>query len=167
MRLWLLPLFLLLPLTASADKLIGLGYLNGLVGLNLEWAGKHNSFYAMPGGYLISTGYDQKDVRWVAGWRHKMERGLMAEKGFYGGLIVGDLGGESQYERLGAGLEIGHQWVKPYTRWTLSGAVGVLQPLDCTSYRPNSDCNTKEELRRYDLSAEPTAVLGISVSLRR
>ena len=39
MRRWLLSFLALLPLSAAADDaLIGIGYLNGLVGLNLEWA---------------------------------------------------------------------------------------------------------------------------------
>ncbi|EKF74014.1 hypothetical protein A11A3_10926 [Alcanivorax hongdengensis A-11-3] len=167
MRLWLLPLFLLLPLSASADTLIGLGYLNGLTGLNLEWAGKRNSFYGMPAYYLDSGGLDTEELRWVAGWRHKLERGKMAEKGFYSGVLVGDLGGERHYERLGVGLELGHQWVTPYSRWTVSAAMGAMEPLDCEDYHRASRCDTPEERDQYDLDVEPTVVLGVSFSLRR
>ena len=95
MRRWLLSFLALLPLSAAADDaLIGIGYLNGLVGLNLEWATEKNSFYGMPAYYVDSSGLDTEEFRWVAGWRRKMERGLMSEKGFYTGLMAGDLGGE-------------------------------------------------------------------------
>ncbi len=110
MHRWLLSFLMLMPVPAVADDLlIGLGYLNGLAGLNLEWATEHNSFYAMPSVYLDSGGLDTDEPRWVAGWRHKMERGLMSENGFYTGLMAGDLGGESHYERLGVGVELGHE----------------------------------------------------------
>lgn len=168
MRRWLLSLLVLLPLSATADEaLIGLGYLNGLVGLNLEWAKEKNSFYALPSTYIGSGGAEDDEFRWVAGWRHKMERGRMDESGFYLGLLAGDLGGEKHYERLGAGVELGHQWVKDYTRWTLSGAVGVLESLDCSDYRSSAGCNSVKKQDQYELDAEPTAILGISVSLRR
>ncbi len=53
MHRWLLSFLMLMPLPAVADDLlIGLGYLNGLAGVNLEWATEHNSFYAMPAMYL-------------------------------------------------------------------------------------------------------------------
>ena len=84
MHRWLLSFLMLMPLPAVADDLlIGLGYLNGLAGVNLEWATEHNSFYAMPAMYLDSGGFDTDEPRWVAGWRRKMERGLMSESGFF------------------------------------------------------------------------------------
>jgi len=168
MRRWLLSFLVLLPLSAAADDaLIGIGYLNGLVGLNLEWATEKNSFYGMPAYYVDSSGLDTEEFRWVAGWRRKMERGLMSEKGFYTGLMAGDLGGERHYERLGAGVELGHQWVKPYSRWTVSAAVGVLEALECGEYRGIRACDSEEERDRYDLDIEPVVVLGVSFSLRR
>ena len=90
MHRWLLSFLMLMPLPAVADDLlIGLGYLNGLAGVNLEWATEHNSFYAMPAMYLDSGGFDTDEPRWVAGWRRKMERGLMSESGFFTGLMAG------------------------------------------------------------------------------
>ena len=75
MHRWLLSFLMLMPVPAVADDLlIGLGYLNGLAGLNLEWATEHNSFYAMPSVYLDSGGLDTDEPRWVAGWRHQMEQ---------------------------------------------------------------------------------------------
>ncbi|MCG8391873.1 MAG: hypothetical protein MI745_02210 [Pseudomonadales bacterium] len=168
MRRWLLSFLMLMPLSAAADDaLVGIGYLNGLVGLNLEWATEHNSFYGMPALYVDSGGLDTDEFRWVAGWRHKMERGLMSENGFYTGLMAGDLGGDRHYERLGMGVELGHQWVKPYSRWTVSAAVGALESLDCNDYKAAIRCDSEEERDRYDLDVEPVVVLGVSFSLRR
>ena len=168
MRRWLLSLLAMLPFQAQADDaLIGIGYLNGLVGLNLEWVTTQNSFFALPAFYVDSSGLDTEEFRWVVGWRHKMERGMMDESGFYTGLMGGDLGGERHYERLGVAFELGHQWVKPYSRWTVSGAVGVLEALECGEYRGVRSCDTDEERDRYDLDVEPAVVLGVSYSFRR
>jgi len=168
MHRWLLSFLMLMPLPAVADDLlIGLGYLNGLAGVNLEWATEHNSFYAMPAMYLDSGGFDTDEPRWVAGWRRKMERGLMSESGFFTGLMAGDLGGERHYERLGVGVELGHQWVKPYSRWTVSAGVGAIEALDCDEYKAAIRCDTQEERDNNDLDVEPVVVLAISFSLRR
>ncbi len=167
MRRWLVSLFALLPFTAHADDpMIGIGYVNGLVGVNLEWATTQNSFYALPAYYVDSSGLDTEDLRWVAGWRHKMERGMMDESGFFTGLMAGDLGGENHYERLGAGFEIGHQWVKPYSRWTVSAAVGALESLDCADYEPAFRCDSEEEREQNQLDVDPVVVLGVSYSYR-
>ncbi|KGD65988.1 hypothetical protein Y5S_00460 [Alcanivorax nanhaiticus] len=168
MRRWLVSLIALLPFSAQADDaLIGLGYLNGLVGINLEWATTQNSFFALPAYYVDSSGLDTDEFRWVVGWRHKMERGMMDESGFYTGLMAGDLGGERHYERLGAGFEIGHQWVKPYSRWTVSAAVGALEALECADYKAEFRCDSEEERDQNDLDIEPVVVLGVSYSFRR
>ncbi len=85
MRRWLLSFLVLLPLSAAADDaLIGIGYLNGLVGLNLEWATEKNSFYGMPAYYVDSSGLDTEEFRWVAGRTHVRE-----------GLLHGPDGGRS------------------------------------------------------------------------
>ncbi|MGB2246206.1 MAG: hypothetical protein ACPH3N_00980 [Alcanivorax sediminis] len=168
MRRWLVSLFALLPFSAQADDaLIGLGYLNGLVGVNLEWATTQNSFFVMPAYYVDSSGLDTDEFRWAAGWRHKMERGMMDESGFYTGLMAGDFGGERHYERLGAGFEIGHQWVKPYSRWTVSGVIGAVEALECAEYKAAFRCDSEEEQEQYDLDVEPVVILGISYSFRR
>ena len=143
--------------------LIGLGYLNGLVGINLEWATTQNSF--RPPCLLCRFLWpDTDEFRWVAGWR-KMERGMM-DNGFYTGLLAGDLGGERHYERLGVGFEIGHQWVKPYSRWTVSAAIGAVEALECADYKAAIRCDSEEEQDQYDLDVEPVVVLGVSYSFR-
>ena len=57
--------------------------------------------------------------------------------------------------------------MKPYSRWTVSAAVGVLEALECGEYRGIRACDSEEERDRYDLDIEPVVVLGVSFSLRR
>jgi hypothetical protein len=151
---------------ASSEVLIGYAFVNGINGLNLEWAGQRNTVYVVPGTYLVDGGLSD-DWRWVAGVRHRIDRGYTNINGFYTGLMFGDLGSEAKYERLGAGFEIGHQWVKEYTRTTLSAGVAVLEKLDCADYRRATACDTVEERERNDKDMEPGLILSLTISLRR
>lgn len=151
---------------ASSEVFVGYAFVNGISGLNLEWAGQRNSVYVIPGTYLVDGGLSDK-WRWVAGVRHRIDRGYTNVSGFYTGLMVGDLAGESRYERLGAGFEIGHQWVKEYTRTTLSGGVAALESLDCSDYRGATSCNTEQKRKDNALDMEPGLILSLTISLRR
>jgi hypothetical protein len=148
----LLGLFCLLPLSAFAGGLLGIAYVDNIVGLNLEWATSQSSFYVVPGVRVNqSTGGAQKtSVRFVAGMRHRLDKGGMDDDGFFVGLIGGDLGGSADHRRNGYGGELGYQLVAKYTRWTVSGGLVVL---DADKSR--------------NLNNEPAAVLGVSISLRK
>jgi hypothetical protein len=162
---FLVCLILLLSSPAMAEKLIGFGYVNSLVGVNLEWAFERNTVYALPGFNIDYGGSESSnddivtedegglqtdDFRWILGMRHRIEGGSTASDGFFTGVMVGDLGGRQQYERLGVGGELGYQWVKDYTRWTLSAGLAGL-----------------EEQEERNLDAEPEAFLSLTISLRR
>jgi len=157
---------LLIAGQSHSEVLVGYGFVNGISGLNLEWAGERNSFYVMPGTYLVGGGLSEK-YRWIAGMRHRIDRGYTNINGFYTGAMVGDLGGESRYERLGLGFEVGHQWVREYTRTTLSGGLALLQKLDCDDYRAANECNTPEQRDDNALDMEPGVIIGLTISLRR
>lgn len=148
----LIGLFCLLPLSAFAGGLLGVAYVNNIAGLNLEWATSHSSYYVIPGVRINqSTGGGQKtSVRWVAGMRHRLDRGSMDTNGFFIGLIGGDLGGSADHRRNGYGGQLGYQLVKKFTRWTVSGGVVVL-----------------DRDKDRGLNNEPAAVLGVSISLRK
>lgn len=135
---------------ARADVLVGIAHVDGLTGLNLEYMGEYTMYYGIVGSHTGTTGQENDDVRWQVGFRKRLERGLAASKGFYAGMVAGDLGGRKQFERLGAGGELGHQWVTPYTRTTISAGMAAL-----------------EEVEEYGLDAEPHVFLGISWSLRK
>lgn len=145
--LCLLVLFAASP--AMAEGLIGFAYVNNLNGLNLEWAFERNTVYAVSGFHTDDNGIDTEDFRYLVGARHIINDGNTETSGFYTGFMAGDLGGRRQYERLGVGGELGHQWVTEYTRWTLSGGLAVL-----------------EEIEERNLDNEPEAFIGFSISLR-
>ncbi len=149
-RIFLLPVLLVSAVTARAEALIGIANVANITGLNLEWAGEHNSVYVMPGLELKSDGLREDNFRWTAGFRHRLERGLMSTSGFYSGLLVGNLGEHPNLDRYGAGAELGHQWVKEFTRIGLGAALLYMEPLD-----------------EVDLDGEPRVVLGINISLRK
>lgn len=145
-------LIVLLLSTAGAVRaeiLVGLTQLDELTGLNLEWAGDHNSVYVMPAAERSSGGFKSK-LRWAAGFRHRLEGGLTSNSGFYAGLIAGDIGGDKEYVRYGGGGELGHQWTRPGLRITASAALVVL-----------------EELPEEELETEPAVLMSVSFSLRR
>jgi len=149
-RVVLAAVVLFAAVPARAELLVGIASIANHVGPNLEWAGDRSSFYLVPGLEAKKDGLTGNKVRWVAGMRHRLERGLMSSTGFYTGLTVGDLGGENNYERLGAGGELGYQWVKEYTRMTMGASLVVL-----------------EAVPEQDLKEEPSVVLGITLSLRK
>lgn len=142
--------FFLLPLSAFAGPYLGVAYVDNIVGLNLEWAWSRTSVYLVPGyRFSQSTGGANNSVRWVGGVRHLMSDGTMEQSGFFLGLIGGDLGGSRHYRRSGIGGEIGYQHIEDFTRWTVSGAMVVLE---------------HDPVR--NLRNEPAVVFGLSVSLR-
>ena len=143
-------LWLAMAGAARADVLVGIAHVDGLTGLNLEYMGERTSWYTVLGSHTGTSGQETDDFRWQAGFRKRLERAPAASPGFYAGLTVGDLGGRKQYERLGAGFELGHQWLTTYTRTTVSGGFAVL-----------------EEIEERELDVEPGMFLGISWSLRR
>lgn len=136
-------------LTARAEVLVGIANVANLTGLNLEWAGERTSYYVVPGFETKSTGLDEDRFHWVAGTRHRLERGLTSTSGFYSGLLIGDFA-EHDYQRLGAGADLGYQWVKEYTRITLGSGIVFL-----------------EEKPEFNLEAEPELVIGLTISLRK
>lgn len=150
-RFLIFPFFLMgLCVSARAEFLIGIAHISGLTGPNLEWAGERTSYYVVPALESKRTGLGEDEVRWVVGLRHRLERGLTSTSGFYSGLTAGDLGGEDDYNRWGAGGELGYQWIKEYSRITLSSGVVVLEAVE------------EEELKE-----EPQLIIGITFSLRK
>ena len=163
----LLLVLLLAPGLSRAELLVGIGFLNGVVGPNIEWAGRHTSYWVLPGAHLGNQGFQDDDWRWAVGLRHQLEGGTTVTNGFFTGLLLGDLGGEKRYRRLGIGAELGHQWVGNYVRLTTSAGLAILEPLDCGDYRPSNQCSSEAQRRRHDLDPEPQLTLGITLSLRR
>lgn len=151
MRRLLIGLFCLLPLSSFAGGLVGLAYVDNLVGLNLEWAMNRSSIYVIPAvRFTQGTGGASDDLRWVAGARHVLDKASMDESGFFLGVTGGDYGSTMHYRRNGYGGEIGYQLVKKYTRWTFSGGLVVL-----------------DQDGKHNLKSEPSVFLGATLSLKR
>lgn len=148
-RILCLTVLLVLTPLARADGLVGLGFVNNVIGANLEWTFEHSTVYLVPGYYFDSGGARTDTLRWVTGYRHILEDGTTDETGFYTGVMGGHVDGKRQTERLGLGGELGHQWVTDNTRWTLSAGLVAL-----------------EERELHDESVEPEAFFAFSVSLR-
>lgn len=148
-RILLMVVSLLLAPASLAEGLIGYAFVNNISGVNLEWTFKRNSVYAVPGVFFDSGGARTDKIRWVAGIRHRIDEGTMDTSGFYTGLMAGDLDGRRQYDRLGAGGELGYQWVTDNTRWTLSSGLVAL-----------------EEQEEREVDAEPEVFFAFSISLR-
>ena len=147
----LLVLLCLLSFSARAEFLIGPSSVNSVIGPTFEWAGQRSSYYAVVGAHMARGGWDvEDDMRWVIGSRHRLDRGTTDTSGFYVGALAGDLGGRRQYERLGIGGEIGHQWVGEFLRLTVSSGLAIL-----------------EEQEERDNDYEPMIVMGISLMIRR
>jgi hypothetical protein len=149
-RVCLVLIFLLTASNALADRVIGIGYVESMTGLNLEYMAEKRSFYGIIGAHLSTTGYETDDMRWVIGTRKRIDRSLMMTKGFYTGFLAGDLGGRKQYERLGLGWELGHQWLTEHTRSTVSAGFAVL-----------------EEIEERNLDVEPGFFIGLTWGIRR
>ena len=137
------------PVT-RADTLVGIAFVEGLTGLNLEYMGERTSYYGVFGAHSGSGGLEAGDNRWVVGFRKRVDRAPMASPGFFVGMVAGDLGGRKQYERLGVGGELGHQWLTPNSRTTLSAGFAAL-----------------EEVEEQAVEAEPGVFLGVTWSVRR
>lgn len=129
--------------------MLGYAFVSNLNGMNLEWAFEHNTVYLVPGYYFDSGGARTDTARWVTGYRHLLEDTPTDESGFFTGALAGHLDGKRQTERLGLGGELGHQWVKDYTRWTFSASLVAL-----------------EDRPAHDQGVEPEVFFAFSVSLR-
>ena len=51
---------LLLPVLSRAELLVGIGYMNGVVGPNLEWAWQLNTAYVLPGAHMGNQGLEDR-----------------------------------------------------------------------------------------------------------
>lgn len=144
-------LICMFPLSVGAEILVGPSSVNSVIAPTFEWAGKSSSYYAMYGAHLARGGWDvADDPRWLVGSRHRLDDGTTDTSGFYIGAVAGDLGGRRQFERLGIGGEIGHQWVGEFVRLTMGGGIAVL-----------------EEMEERAEDAEPALILSISLMIRR
>lgn len=110
---------------ARADFLLGLVAANELVGTNFEWAGEASSTYIVLGAYQAKTGFEIEDMTAYVGHR-RYAGGAFAKSTFFGGVVLGDLGGGPTYNRPGIGGEAGYQWLTENLRVSIQAGVAIL-----------------------------------------
>lgn len=117
-------------LSAQADvyQYGGLGLFNNGLFANYQVGNKYGNLEFRVGQF--------RDVG--PGWLFNMSARRYIEQdansdGFYVGVYLGQIEttpvGGKQYERFGAGGEMGFQWVTPYTKTEFFGGLGVARPV--------------------------------------
>jgi hypothetical protein len=153
MRALLCGVLLLAAVPARAEFWLGLIDMNGMAGFNFEWAGSAGSGWLAVGSYQGNTGFEFDNTTGSAGWRWYNE-GKFDQSGYFGGVILGDLDGAANYNRFGAGGELGYQWVTQHLRMTVQGGLTVV------------DAPTDGPKSATEQDPEPKAIFGASISLR-
>ncbi len=141
---------------AHAGMYVGLTADGELVGVNIEFAGSVGSVYAVLGTYQGKTGYEFENLTGIVGLR-RFQDGAYNESSFFGGIFIGDVDGGPAYTRLGAGGEVGYQWVTTNLRMTLHAGMALAGEASGEGVpvaTPASD------------GIAPVPLLGASVSLR-
>lgn len=141
---------------AQAEVYLGLTADGELIGVNIEMAGSVGSVYAVLGTYQGKTGYEFENLTGIVGLR-RFHEGAYNESSFFGGIFLGDVDGGSNYTRLGAGGEVGYQWVTTNLRMTLHAGMAL-------AGEPSGE-GTPVVVPVSD-SIAPVPLLGASVSLR-
>ena len=123
----------MVPAAVSADvideKYIGFTRYGTLSGLNLEYAGKHGGAWVILGARQSSTGFNvEDDLTIVLGYRRYLENEYN-KSNWFGGVVAGDLFGTGAGSRFGIGGEGGYQWLKENVRFTVGGAVVLLEEI--------------------------------------
>lgn len=143
----------LLSTPAQAELLVGLTEDSGLLGINVEVAGSAGSAYVVIGAYQARTGIDPANLTGIVGLR-RFQDGKFNQNGYFGGIFLGDVGGGTDYNRYGAGGELGYQWLTDHLRMTMHAGVALMGEAS----GPQAPVASS--------SVEPAPLLGASISLR-
>lgn len=137
---------------SRADFLLGLVAANELVGTSLEWAGEASSTYLVLGAYQSKAGYQVEDMTAYLGHR-RYAGGVFAKSTFFGGVLLGDLGGGPTFNRPGIGGEAGYQWLTENLRVSLNAGVVILGEASGTGAPTATE-------------PEPTSFIGAGAAIR-
>jgi hypothetical protein len=138
---------------AKAEFLLGLVVANELLGSSLEWAGEASSTYLVLGSYQSKAGYQVEDMTAYVGHR-RYAGGVFAKSSFFGGVLLGDLGGGPNFNRPGIGGEAGYQWLTENLRVSLNAGVVILgEPSGASGTGSTSD-------------PEPASFIGAGAAIR-
>lgn len=136
---------------ARAEMLLGLMTSSGLNGVNMEWANDKGSVWVLLGAYQASTGFEPENLTGLVGMRRFLDGEF--KKGGFTGVFAGDVDGGTDYNRFGAGGEVGYQWVTTYLRTTLHAGVALAGEGSGAGAPAGDDI-------------EPVLLVGASVSMR-
>lgn len=155
---------LLVSAFASADTThyAGVGIYNGMVNANYELSFDTSAVVVRIGRYL----QEANDPALNLSYRHY----LNAEKNvsdFFVGAVAGQIESERIYNkdfnRLGAGIEVGYQWVSEFTKITASMGVGAAESVEHTV---NVGTAESPSYLTKELEMEPGLMAGVSIALR-
>lgn len=155
MRVVALPVLLclaVLPVAARPEVLVGVTMNSGLNGINIDVAGDFGDAWILLGAYQAATGFELESLTAVAGYRSYLT-GKYNESGFFAGVFAGDVDGGPTYNRVGAGGEIGYQWITSNLRMTLHSGVAIAGEATGGNVITSTD-------------PQPVAIIGASASLR-
>ena len=104
---------------------VGLGLFDDMLNANVETVTDAGNFYLRVGKFIESNA---SDIAANVGWRMPITNGR-DESGYFMGFFVGHVIGASRasgdYNRLGAGADLGYHWVSEYTRKEFSVGLGT------------------------------------------
>jgi hypothetical protein len=104
---------------------VGIGLFDDMLNANVETVTDLGNFYLRVGKFMEA---DISDVAANVGWRVPITNGR-DESGYFMGLFAGHVIGASKasgdYNRLGAGADLGYHWVGEYTRNEFSVGLGT------------------------------------------
>lgn len=143
-------LAMLLPAAAQAEFWLGVGVDGGIAGINIEVANDRGSAWILVGAYQSSTGFELFDEMTAVAGVRRYQTGY-SQNGYFAGLFLGDVDGSDGEPRLGAGGELGYQWLTDNLRMTLQAGMALAE----------GDDNKPGES-----AVKPVPMLGASVSMR-
>ncbi|MFZ5723179.1 MAG: hypothetical protein ACOY33_05905 [Pseudomonadota bacterium] len=156
MRASALPLILAaaiaVPGIAQADMLVGLASASGLKGFNIEKTWPSGSVYVLLGSYQSATGFEFENLTGIIGFR-RFQGAKSDASGYFGGAYAGDVDGGPDFNRYGAGGELGYQWVTDHLRITMQAGMALAG-------------ESSRGERQGGTELEPVPLLGASISLR-
>ena len=104
---------------------VGIGLFDDMLNVNAETVTDAGNFYIRVGKFMEA---DVADVAANVGWRTPITN-ERDESGYFAGLFIGHVIGASKYSgdynRLGAGADLGYHWVGEYTRKEFSVGLGT------------------------------------------
>ncbi|MFN3586309.1 MAG: hypothetical protein ACK4UT_02285 [Moraxellaceae bacterium] len=113
------------------DFYLGIGMFNDMLNVNMEFVSEDWGNIVLRIGQFRDFG---SGVSGNVSWRKPLTSDNPKEDGYFigafAGQVVGDTLGGKEFQRLGAGAEMGYHWVNDYTRKVFSVGLGAAEPIE-------------------------------------